>query len=206
MISVEPGHRLAGLVGTVLAILALTVTLRASGALTHPFIYAAIGAVLVVVVVRAFRRAGGSCRRIRDAAHPGGPGRDRPDRGHGEDLVDHGEVSPRAIAGALCLYLLIGVTFTFVYGAMQYLSGTPFFADRPQATTADFLYFSLATLTTTGFGDFVAGAPMGRTVAVLEAIFGQLWLVTIVAGAGGRGGGPQVAADVRRGASGRSRD
>ena len=47
---------------------------------------------------------------------------------------------------------------------------------------ADFLYFSLATLTTTGFGDFVAGAPMGRTVAVLEAIFGQLWLVTIVAG------------------------
>ena len=64
---------------------------------------------------------------------------------------------------------------------MQYLGGD-LLANRPQATMADFLYFSLATLTTTGFGDFVAGAPMGRTVAVLEAIFGQLWLVTIVAG------------------------
>lgn len=181
VISVEPGHRLADLIGTVLAILALTVTLRASGALTHPVIYAAIGAVLVVVVVRTFaapddRAVGSLSQLVLVALAVTGP------LAVTVDLVDHGEVSPRAIAGALCLYLLVGVSFTFLYGAMQYLSGTPFFASRPQATMADFLYFSLATLTTTGFGDFVAGAPMGRTVAVLEAIFGQLWLVTIVAG------------------------
>ena len=156
-------------------------TLRASGALTHPFIYAAIGAVLIVVVVRTFaapddRAVGSVSQLILVALAVTGP------LAVTVDLVDRGQVSSRAIAGALCLYLLVGVTFTFLYGAMQYLSGTPFFANRPEATMADFLYFSLATLTTTGFGDFVAGAPMGRTVAVLEAIFGQLWLVTIVAG------------------------
>ena len=181
LISVEPGHPLVELSGSVFAILALTVTLRAAGALTHPFPYTTIGAAMVVVVFRAVaapddRAVGSISQLVLAALAVTGP------LAVTADLVNAREVSPRTIAGALCLYLLIGVTFTFVYGAMQYLSGTPFFADRPQATTADFLYFSLATLTTTGFGDFVAGAPMGRTVAVLEAIFGQLWLVTIVAG------------------------
>jgi hypothetical protein len=181
VISVQPGHRFADLIGTVLAILALTVTLRAAGALNHPFIYATIGAVLLVAVLRAVaapedRAVGSLSQLVLAALAVTGP------LAVTTDLVNEREVSPRAIAGALCLYLLVGVSFAFLFGAMQYISGEPFFANRPQATTADFLYFSLATLTTTGFGDFVAGAPMGRTVAVLEAIFGQLWLVTIVAG------------------------
>ena len=181
VISVQPGHRFADLIGPVLAILALTVTLRAAGALTHPFIYATIGAALLVVVFRALaapddRAVASTSQLVLAALAVTGP------LAVTTDLVNDREVSPRSIAGALCLYLLVGVSFTFLYSAMQYISSEPFFASRPQATTADFLYFSLATLTTTGFGDFVAGAPMGRTVAVLEAIFGQLWLVTIVAG------------------------
>jgi len=41
-------------------------------------------------------------------------------------------------------------------------------------------YFSLTVLTTTGFGDFTAGQPVGRALAVLEMLVGQLYLVTVI--------------------------
>ncbi len=42
------------------------------------------------------------------------------------------------------------------------------------------MYFSLSVLTTTGFGDFTAGQPVGRALAVLEMLVGQLYLVTVI--------------------------
>jgi ion channel len=46
---------------------------------------------------------------------------------------------------------------------------------------ADFLYFSFATLTTTGYGDLVPGNDLARSFAILEALTGQIYLVTVVA-------------------------
>jgi hypothetical protein len=37
------------------------------------------------------------------------------------------------------------------------------------------------TLTTTGYGDLTASTDGGRMCAILEALFGQLYLVSIVA-------------------------
>jgi Ion channel len=48
------------------------------------------------------------------------------------------------------------------------------------ATASHCLYFSFATLTTVGFGDFVAAADLGHTLSVLEALLGQIYLVTVV--------------------------
>ena len=48
-------------------------------------------------------------------------------------------------------------------------------------STADFLYFSYVTLTTVGYGDLTAAGGFGRAVAVLEALLGQVYLVTVVA-------------------------
>ena len=181
VISIGPGHQLANLAGTALALAALVVTLRASGQL-RPSVVSTILAIGALVVVLPLltpaddRLVGTTSQLVLAALAITGP------LAVIADLIDDRQVSARTIAGALCLYLLVGVTFTFLFGAMQYISGTPFFADRPPGTTADFLYFSLATLTTTGFGDFAAGAAIGRTVAVLEAILGQLWLVTVVGG------------------------
>ena len=74
--------------------------------------------------------------------------------------------------------------FAFVYAAINGIDTTPFFVQTTNATTPDFLYFSFITQTTVGYGDFTAAGDLGRVLAVIEALTGQLYLVTIIAGAG----------------------
>jgi hypothetical protein len=91
-----------------------------------------------------------------------------------------GEVRVEAVFGVLCLYVLIGMAFGFVYGAIDQFGGDPFFANGAPATVAHCLYFSLTTLATVGYGDFVARTDLGHTLAVSEALIGQIYLVTVV--------------------------
>jgi hypothetical protein len=96
------------------------------------------------------------------------------------DLRETGQVQLTAVLGVLSLYLLIGMFFAFTYAAIDDLGREPFFADGKEATTSTCLYFSFITLTTVGFGDYVAGTDLGHTLAVLEALIGQIYLVTVV--------------------------
>jgi hypothetical protein len=91
-----------------------------------------------------------------------------------------GEVRLDAVLGVLSLYMLIGMAFGFLYGAIDRLGGDPFFAGGEPATVAHCLYFSFTTLATVGYGDFVARSDLGHTLAVSEALIGQIYLVTIV--------------------------
>jgi hypothetical protein len=95
-------------------------------------------------------------------------------------LRKHGAVTVEAVLGGLCLYLLAGMFFAFVYGAVNNLGGDPFFAGGVEATPARCVYFSFATLTTVGYGDLTARSNLGHTLAVMEALLGQLYLVTVV--------------------------
>lgn len=90
------------------------------------------------------------------------------------------QVRIEAVMGVLSLYILLGLLFGFVYGAIDRY-GDPFFADGTAATVSRCLYFSFTTLTTVGYGDFVAGTDLGHTLAVFEALIGQIYLVTVVA-------------------------
>ena len=90
-------------------------------------------------------------------------------------------VSVHLVLGVLAIYLLIGVTFAFADGAVDRLGARDFLRGQPDATVADFLYFSFATLTTTGYGDLVPGNNLARSFAILEALTGQIYLVTVVA-------------------------
>ena len=92
----------------------------------------------------------------------------------------HRAITIEAVLGGLCLYLLVGMFFAFVYGALENLGGNPFFASGIDATAPRCNYFSFSTLTTVGFGDLTARSDLGRTLAVLEALVGQLYLVTVV--------------------------
>jgi hypothetical protein len=87
----------------------------------------------------------------------------------------------RTVLGAICIYVLLGMMFAFVYAAINGLGDDAFFVQTSHATTPDFLYFSYITQTTVGYGDFTAAGDLGRALAVVEALTGQLYLVTIIA-------------------------
>ena len=72
------------------------------------------------------------------------------------------------------------MAFGFVYGAIDRFGGDPFFAGGQEATASHCVYFSFITLTTVGYGDFVARSDLGHTLALFEALLGQIYLVTIV--------------------------
>jgi hypothetical protein len=90
-------------------------------------------------------------------------------------------VNRQTILGALCVYLMIGLFFAYVYSAISAFDPSPFFANGRSETIANFIYFSYVTQTTVGYGDFTSATHLGRTFAVIEALTGQLYLVTIVA-------------------------
>jgi hypothetical protein len=96
-------------------------------------------------------------------------------------ILRHPVVTMQTIAGALSAYLLIGLMFAEVYTAMARLSPGPFFANGQLPDPASVQYFSFTTLTTLGYGDFTVAHDAGRAVAVLEALLGQIFLVTLVA-------------------------
>ena len=90
-------------------------------------------------------------------------------------------VDIRTVLGAICIYVLLGMMFAFIYAAINGLGDDAFFVQTSHATTPDFLYFSYVTQTTVGYGDFTAAADLGRALAVIEALTGQLYLVTVIA-------------------------
>jgi Ion channel len=96
-------------------------------------------------------------------------------------LVKQPVINFTTIAGALCVYLLAGLFFALLYGSMSQLHSDEFFAQQQAGSAVDFVYFSFVTLTTTGYGDLTAAFDSGRMTAILEALFGQLYLVSIVA-------------------------
>jgi hypothetical protein len=92
-----------------------------------------------------------------------------------------GGITLTTMFGVLCLYLLLGMAFGFLYGVIAAIEGDPFFAQQASADQSDFLYFSIVTMTTTGFGDLTAATDVGRSAASIEALLGQIYLVTVVA-------------------------
>lgn len=96
-------------------------------------------------------------------------------------ILRHEEVQLSTVLGAICAYLLLGMLFGFVYALINQIDSRPFFQGQVVVDQFDYLYFSFASLTTVGFGDFTARGDLGRGLSVLEAALGQIFLVTLVA-------------------------
>jgi len=97
-------------------------------------------------------------------------------------VVTAPEIGSRTILGALSVYAVLGILFTFLYGVIERVQGGAFFEGHPHPASSDFLFFSYTTLTTTGYGNLVPGGQPGRLIAGLEMMAGQIFLVTLVAG------------------------
>ena len=91
-------------------------------------------------------------------------------------------VSFRTILGAISVYMIFGLLFTSLYVTIDRLQPGAFFAAEAGGHTGDFVFFSFTTLTTTGYGNLVPAAQPGKMFAGLEMLFGQIFLVTLIAG------------------------
>lgn len=95
-------------------------------------------------------------------------------------LVRKHGVTPQAVSGALTLYLLLGLVFAWIIGFVGKVDSAQYFAQTAHASTSQIVYFSFTVLTTTGFGDLTAASHIGRALAVVEMLLGQLYLVTVI--------------------------
>ena len=97
------------------------------------------------------------------------------------------KITSNTLYGAVCIYLLLGVLWATLYGFInEMFPGAIFSGMLPDAyhhhkEINEFLYFSYTTLTTLGYGDITSVTPVGRIIAVFEAMTGQLFLAFLVA-------------------------
>ena len=96
------------------------------------------------------------------------------------------EVTGDTIYGAICVYLLIGITWTTVFVLVNILQPGSFYVNPPNNIDnvldwSDLIYYSYATLTTLGYGEITPVTSQARSVGVLETIVGQLYLTILVA-------------------------
>lgn len=96
-------------------------------------------------------------------------------------IARHQSVSAQTVLGAICCYLLVGLIYAFVFAGVARVQSGPFFLSGGRNSLSDFMFFSYTTVTTTGYGNLIPATGLGRTLAVLEALMGQLFLVTVVA-------------------------
>ena len=100
-----------------------------------------------------------------------------------------GRVTPHRIQGAIAVYLMLGLIWAYAYALVGL--GSPGTFTRPptsvpemaplDGTLRDMVYFSFVTLTTLGYGDVTPVGAGARTLATLEALVGQLYLVVLIA-------------------------
>jgi hypothetical protein len=86
----------------------------------------------------------------------------------------------QAVAGALAIYLLVGLAFASLIGFVAAVGSSNFYAEGTSGSTSQHVYYSFTVLTTTGFGDLTAATRLGRALAVVEMLIGQIYLVTVI--------------------------
>lgn len=95
-------------------------------------------------------------------------------------LIQQRGVTLQAVAGALAIYLQLGLVFAWIVGFVSHVDSAPYFEQGGDGSQGDRVYFSFTVLTTTGFGDLTPATSVGRALAVLEMLGGQLYLVTVI--------------------------
>jgi hypothetical protein len=83
--------------------------------------------------------------------------------------------------GAGAIYLMLGVTWAYFYGVIQYFYPGSFAPAGAPLNQLDFLYFSFTVLTTVGFGDIVPVHPVARGLTTIEQIIGVLYVAILIA-------------------------
>jgi hypothetical protein len=176
-----PDGAWAVLLTTVLLAAALAVAMRASGA--RPKVVRAwwgaaalgVGVSVVIAFTQDARAAGGYLAVTSLLLTLGAMG------AIVRRIGLHSEISLLTVLGAVCVYVLIGLSLAFVSEAVGELGSRPFFASQDGGTRSDYVYFSFVTMATVGYGDLAPQGGLARALAVTGGLVGQIYLVTAVA-------------------------
>ena len=95
-------------------------------------------------------------------------------------VLGEGRVDAERVCAALCVYLLAGIAFGGLFAALETHAPGSLAGAKP-IDLDDAIYFSFVTLATLGYGDITPAASATRSLAVLEAVFGQLYLAVLIA-------------------------
>lgn len=95
-------------------------------------------------------------------------------------IYERPQVNAASVSISLVVYLFLGLIWSMAYQFVENVSPDSFYGlgDAPRR---ELLYYSFVTLTTLGYGDIGPAAPVARSLAITEAIVGQLYLVVLVA-------------------------
>jgi Ion channel len=117
-------------------------------------------------------------------------------------ILRHPKVDIDTILGAVTVYVILGVFFEAIYVTISAFSTEPFFTAsqqvEPLSDLHNFQFFSFVTLTTVGYGNLIPRSTLGQSLAILEALAGQIYLVTLVARLVSVFGTDRESRDVRR--------
>ena len=102
------------------------------------------------------------------------------------------QVTAETIAGAICVYLFIGVIWADVFAILEAVDPNSFSGSQlqtasvegvtsPQTESGHFTYYSFVTLTTLGYGEITPLSRPARSLAALEAVMGQLYIAVLIA-------------------------
>lgn len=79
--------------------------------------------------------------------------------------------------------LLVGTLYALGYKSLTLINSSSFYGLTPTSHFIDFLYFSLITVTTTGYGDIYPLTKTAKILASTEIILGLLLVFSIVVSA-----------------------
>jgi hypothetical protein len=98
-------------------------------------------------------------------------------------LIDAETVDLNILLGAASVYLLLALTWTASYLIIIQLDPAAFSLVHGESRPYfhQFLYFSLTTLTTVGYGDITPVHPFAQIWSTMEAVFGTLYMALLVA-------------------------
>lgn len=91
-----------------------------------------------------------------------------------------GTINRRRIEGAVAAYLLLGLAWAGAY-EWVWLADPAAFRGAVGSGGPQWIYYSLVTLTSTGYGDITPVHPVARSLATAEAITGQLYIAILIA-------------------------
>ena len=95
-------------------------------------------------------------------------------------------ITTSTLFGAICGYLLIGLTWCFVYLLIYGIQADAFLVAKESFANPDvkmqyFIYYSFVTISTLGYGDITPVTNVAKTFSWMEAILGQIYLTVWIA-------------------------